>query len=105
MANARLKALPAGPTADTKMRTVLTRTHGLVARFDAVRANGIRETKTARPQPKLARALTAFDFEQVRQALQKIHRAQVMDCGGHLQYLSTSSCWRRPSPGGRGAGC
>ncbi|APE17756.1 integrase [Mycobacterium sp. WY10] len=68
-ADAHLKAITAGPATATKMRIVLAGMYGLAARFDVVRTNPIRETKTARSQAKPARALTAFEFEQVRQAV------------------------------------
>lgn len=67
-ADAHLKSLTGAATA-TKLRIILSGMYGLAARFDVVRSNPIRETKTARSQTKPARALTAFEFEQVRHAV------------------------------------
>lgn len=66
-ADAHLKTLPS--SAATYMRIVLVGMYGLAARFDAVKHNPMRETKTARVERKPARALTAMEFEQVRQAV------------------------------------
>lgn len=66
-ADAHLKSLP--PSAAASLRVILTGMFGLAVRFDAVRTNPIRETRTAKPQTVEARALTALEFEEVRQAV------------------------------------
>jgi integrase len=66
-ADAHLKSLTSGPAA--KMRIILGGMYGLAARFDVIKANPIRETKIAKSQTTPARALTAFELEQVRQAV------------------------------------
>jgi integrase len=66
-ADSHLKALPS--SAAVYMRIILVGMYGLAARFDAVKHNPMRETKTAKTDRKPARALTAMEFEQVRQAV------------------------------------
>lgn len=66
-ADAYLKALPPSPA--TYLRIILTGMYGLAARFDVVKHNPMRETKTAKAERKPARALTSMEFEQVRQAV------------------------------------
>ena len=66
-ADTHLKALP--PSVAASLRVTLTGMFGLAARFDVVKHNPIRETKTAKPEPIEARALTGMEFEQVRQAV------------------------------------
>lgn len=66
-ANGRLKAL--SPSAAAGLRITLTGMYGLATRFDVVKVNPIRETKLAKTETAQARALTAFEFEQVRQAV------------------------------------
>jgi len=66
-ADAHLKALPS--SAATYMRIILVGMYGLAARFDVVKHNPMRETKTAKAERKPARALTAMELERVRQAV------------------------------------
>lgn len=66
-ANSRMKAL--SPSAAAGLRINLTGMYGLATRFDVVKVNPIRETKLAKTNPTEARALTALEFEQVRQAV------------------------------------
>ncbi|SBS77824.1 putative phage integrase [uncultured Mycobacterium sp.] len=66
-ADAHLKALPS--SAAIYMRIILVGMYGLAARFDVVKHNPMRETKTAKTERKPARALTAMEFEQLRQAV------------------------------------
>lgn len=66
-ADAHLKSLTSGPA--TKMRVILSGMYGLAARFDVVKTNPIRETKIAKAPAKKARGLTAFELEEVRQAV------------------------------------
>ncbi|MEX3652425.1 tyrosine-type recombinase/integrase [Mycolicibacterium fortuitum] len=66
-ADAHLKALTPGPAA--KMRVILSGMYGMAARFDVVKSNPIRETRIAKSETKPARGLTAFELEEVRQAV------------------------------------
>lgn len=66
-ADAHLKALPS--SAATYLRIILVGMYGLAARFDVVKHNPMRETRTAKVDRKAVRALTAMEFEQVRQAV------------------------------------
>lgn len=66
-ADAHLKAL--APSAAAGLRVTLTGMYGLAARFDVVTVNPIRETKIAKPDTVETRALTGFEFEEVRQAI------------------------------------
>jgi len=66
-ADAYLKALP--QSAGIYLRIILSGMYSLAARFDVVKHNPIRETKTAKVTRKPARAVTAMEFEQVRQAV------------------------------------
>lgn len=66
-ADAHLKALPS--SAAIYMRIILVGMYGLAARFDVVKHNPMRETKTAKVERKPVRALTAIEFGQVRQAV------------------------------------
>ncbi|AHC23841.1 MULTISPECIES: tyrosine-type recombinase/integrase [Mycobacteriaceae] len=66
-ADSHLKSLPS--SAATYMRIILVGMYGLAARFDVVKHNPMRETKNARVERAPARALTAMEFEQVRQAV------------------------------------
>ena len=66
-ADAHLKALPS--SAAIYMRIILSGMYSVAVRFDVIAHNPIRETKTAKTERKPARALTAMEFEQVRQAV------------------------------------
>lgn len=66
-ADSHLKGLPS--SAAIYMRVILVGMYGLAARFDVVKHNPMRETKTAKVERKPARALTAVEFDQVRQAV------------------------------------
>lgn len=66
-ADAHLKSLPSSAAAN--LRVTLTGMYGMAARFDVVKVNPIRETKTARPDTTEARALTGLEFEEVRLAV------------------------------------
>lgn len=66
-ADAHLKALP--PSAAAGLRVILVGMYSLATRFDVVTVNPIREVKISKPDPTEARALTAFEFEEVRQAV------------------------------------
>lgn len=66
-ADATLKALPSSAAAS--LRVILVGMYGLAARFDVVKVNPIRETRISKSDPVEARALTAFEFEEVRQAI------------------------------------
>lgn len=66
-ADAHLKALPS--SAAIYLRIILSGMYSLAARFDVVKHNPMRETRTAKVERKPARALTAMEFEQVRQAV------------------------------------
>jgi integrase len=67
-ADGHLKALPS--SSGIYLRIILSGMYSLAARFDVVKHNVIRETKTAKPERKPARALTGMELEQVRQAVQ-----------------------------------
>ncbi|MGV0746257.1 tyrosine-type recombinase/integrase [Mycolicibacterium sp. XJ870] len=67
-ADGHLKALPS--SAAIYMRIILVGMYGLAARFDVVKHNPMRETKTAKTERKPARALTAMEFEEVRRAVE-----------------------------------
>lgn len=67
-ADAHLKALPS--SAGIYLRIILSGMYSLAARFDVVKHNPIRETKTAKPERKAARALTGMELEQVRRAVE-----------------------------------
>lgn len=66
-ADAYLKTLPSSSA--TYLRIVLVGMYGLAARFDVVKHNPMRETRTAKTARKAPRALTAMQFDQVRQAV------------------------------------
>lgn len=66
-ADQHLKSLPA--SAAIYMRVILIGMYGLAARFDVIKHNPMRETKNAKAERTPARALTAMEFEQVRQAV------------------------------------
>jgi len=66
-ADAHLKALPI--SAARNMRIILGGMYSMAVRFDVVKNNPIRETKVARSERKPARALTAMEFHEVRQAV------------------------------------
>lgn len=66
-ADSHLKALPSSPA--IYMRIILSGMYSLAVRFDVMAYNPIRETKTTKSERKPARALTAMEFEQVRQAV------------------------------------
>lgn len=66
-ADAYLKTLPA--SAARNLRVVLSGMFSMAVRFDVIAANPIRETKLAKTERKPVRALTAIEFEQVRQAV------------------------------------
>lgn len=67
-ADAYLKSLKPAPA--TYLRVILTGMYTLAARFDVVKHNPMRETRTARPDRKPARAITSMEFERVRQAVE-----------------------------------
>lgn len=67
-ADSHLKALPS--SAGIYLRIILSGMYSLAARFDVVKNNPIRETKTAKPERKPARALTGMELEQVRRAVE-----------------------------------
>lgn len=66
-ADSHLKSLPS--SASIYMRVILIGMYGLAARFDVIKHNPMRETKNAKTERTPARALTAMEFEQVRQAV------------------------------------
>jgi len=66
-ADAHLKALPS--SAAIYLRIILSGMYSVAVRFDVIAHNPIRETKTTKSERKPARALTAMEFEQVRQAV------------------------------------
>lgn len=66
-ADAHLKALPA--SAGRFTRIILGGMFGLAARHDVLKASPIRETRLAKAVKKPARALTAMELEEVRQAV------------------------------------
>lgn len=66
-ADAHLKALPA--SAGKFTRVLLVGMYGFASRHDVVKASPIRETKLAKATKKPARALTAMELEEVRQAV------------------------------------
>lgn len=66
-ADAHLRGLSA--SGGKQARIVLTGMFGLAARHDVVRSSPIRETRLAKTARKPVRALTALEFEQVRQAV------------------------------------
>ncbi|GAB5904583.1 tyrosine-type recombinase/integrase [Mycobacteroides chelonae] len=66
-ADAHLKSLPQSP--GIYMRIILNGMFNLAARFDVVKHNPIRETKTPKVEREKARALTAMELDQVRQAV------------------------------------
>ncbi len=66
-ADAHLKALPS--SAAIYMRIILVGMYGLAARFDVVKHNPMRETKTAKTERTPARALTAIELTRVREAV------------------------------------
>ncbi|WP_036463334.1 tyrosine-type recombinase/integrase [Mycolicibacterium neoaurum] len=66
-ADAHLRELPA--SVGKLSRIVLVGMYQLAARHDVVRSSPIRETKLARSVKKPVRALTAMEFERVRQAV------------------------------------
>lgn len=66
-ADAHLKALPS--SAAIYMRIILVGMYGLAARFDVVKHNLMRETKTAKTERKPARALTPMELTRVREAV------------------------------------
>lgn len=66
-ADAHIKSLP--QSASIYMRVILVGMYNLAARFDVVKHNPIRETKTAKVERKKARALTAMELTRVRQAV------------------------------------
>ncbi|MEN4399650.1 integrase [Mycolicibacterium fortuitum] len=67
-ADSHLKALPS--SAGIYMRIILVGMYGLAARFDVVKHNPMRETKTAKVERKPARAITSMEFERVRRAVE-----------------------------------
>lgn len=67
-ADSHLKALPSSSA--IYMRIILVGMYGLAARFNVVKHNPMRETKTAKTERKPARALTAMEFEEVRRAVE-----------------------------------
>lgn len=66
-ADAHLKSLPQSP--GIYMRIILVGMYNLAARFDVVKHNPIRETKTPKVEREKARALTTLELERVRQAV------------------------------------
>lgn len=66
-ADAHIKSLPQSP--GIYMRIILMGMYNLAARFDVVKHNPIRETKTPRVEREKARALTAMELARVRQAV------------------------------------
>ncbi|WP_100523842.1 tyrosine-type recombinase/integrase [Mycobacteroides abscessus] len=66
-ADAHLKSLP--QSQGIYMRIILVGMYNLAARFDVVKHNPIRETKTPKVEREKARALTAMELDQVRQAV------------------------------------
>lgn len=66
-ADAHIKSLPQSP--GIYMRVILVGMYNLAARFDVVKHNPIRETKTPKVERKTARALTAMELARVRQAV------------------------------------
>lgn len=66
-ADTHLRGLPS--SAGKRCRVVLAGMYGLAARHDVVRVSPIRETTIARSVKRPARALTAMEFERVRQAV------------------------------------
>ncbi len=68
-ADAHLKALPTSSA--IYLRIILSGMFSLAARFDVVKHNPMRETKTAKVEREPTRALTAMEFEEVRRAVEK----------------------------------
>lgn len=66
-ADAHLKSIPVGQA--TTLRVVLSGMFSMAVRFDVIATNPIREAKTATSEKKPARALTAMELEEVRQAV------------------------------------
>lgn len=66
-ADGLLKALPSSAAAT--LRVVLNGMYGLAIRFDVVSVNPITAAKIAKAEKVEPRALTAMEFEQVRQAV------------------------------------
>lgn len=66
-ADSHIKSLP--QSASIYMRVILVGMYNLAARFDVVKHNPIRETKTTKVERKKARALTAMELTRVRQAV------------------------------------
>ncbi|SHX61476.1 putative phage integrase [Mycobacteroides abscessus subsp. bolletii] len=66
-ADAHLKSLPQSP--GIYLRIILVGMYNLAARFDVVKHNPMRETKTPKVEREKARALTAMELERVRQAV------------------------------------
>lgn len=66
-ADAHLKSLPQSP--GIYLRIILVGMYNLAARFDVVKHNPMRETKTPKVEREKARALTAMELERVRQAI------------------------------------
>lgn len=66
-ADSHLKALP--QSAAVYLRIILSGMYSFAARCDVVKHNPMRETRTAKPERKPARALTAMEFERVRHAV------------------------------------
>lgn len=66
-ADAHLKSLPS--SAAIYMRIILSGMCSRAVRFDVVKHNVMRETKTAKVERKPARGLTGMELERVRQAV------------------------------------
>lgn len=66
-ADAHLKSLPQSP--GIYLRIILVGMYNLAVRFDVVKHNPMRETKTPKVEREKARALTAMELERVRQAI------------------------------------
>ncbi|MEU9805584.1 tyrosine-type recombinase/integrase [Mycobacterium sp. NPDC050853] len=66
-ADAHIKSLPQSP--GIYMRVILVGMYNLAARFDVVKHNPIRETRTPKVEREKARALTTMELERVRQAV------------------------------------
>lgn len=68
-ADSHLKSIPTGQA--TTLRVVLSGMYSMAVRFDVVATNPIREAKTATAERKVVRSLTAFELEEVRQAVKR----------------------------------
>jgi hypothetical protein len=106
-ADTHLKALPS--SAAIYLRIILSGMYSLAARFDVVKHNPMRETRTAKTDRKPARALTAMELTRVREAVRcgasrrGRDRGAVGCCPRSLNYsrrpeCGRGRCWRSSGP-------